>query len=64
MSAPAPGSIGWLEYVVVSDLDASVASAKALDGHLLAGSKAMGSDRYAVLSDPAGAPLALWQKGD
>jgi predicted enzyme related to lactoylglutathione lyase len=30
---------------------------------VIAGPKAMGSDRYAVLRDPAGAAFALWQKG-
>jgi uncharacterized protein len=53
----------WLVYVVVADLDASLASAAALGGKVLAGPKAMGTDRYAVLSDPAGAAFALWQKG-
>ena len=53
----------WLVYVVVADLDASLASATALGGEILAGPKAMGSDRYAVLRDPAGAAFALWQKG-
>lgn len=53
----------WLVYVVVTDLDASLASATALGGKVLAGPKAMGTDRYAVLSDPAGAAFALWQKG-
>jgi hypothetical protein len=53
----------WLAYVVVSDLDASLASARALGGRVLAGPKAMGEDRYAVLVDPAGAAFALWQKG-
>ncbi len=53
----------WLVYVVVADLDASLASARALGGEILAGPKAMGTDRYAILSDPAGAAFALWQKG-
>ncbi len=53
----------WLVYVVVADLDASLASAAALGGKVLAGPRAMGTDRYAVLSDPAGAAFALWQKG-
>lgn len=47
----------------MTDLDASLASASALGGEVLAGPKAMGADRYAVLRDPAGAPFALWQKG-
>ncbi len=53
----------WLVYIVVADLDASLSSATALGGEVLAGPKAMGADRYAVLRDPAGAPIALWQKG-
>lgn len=53
----------WLIYVVVADLDTSLASAKALGGEILAGPKAMGTDRYAILRDPAGAAFALWQKG-
>ena len=61
------GNVGlppvWLVYVVVADLDASLSSATALGGEVLAGPKAMGTDRYAVLRDPAGAPFALWQKG-
>ena len=53
----------WLVYVVVDDLDANLASARALGGEVVAGPKAMGTDRYAVLRDPAGAAFALWQKG-
>lgn len=53
----------WLVYVVVADLDASLAAARALGGELLSGPKAMGEDRYAVVQDPAGATFALWQKG-
>lgn len=53
----------WLVYVVVADLDASLSSATALGGEILAGPKATGRDRYAVLRDPAGASIALWQKG-
>jgi predicted enzyme related to lactoylglutathione lyase len=63
VTAPAPGSIGWLAYGVVTDLGASLAAATALGGEILAGPKAMGTDRYAVLRDPAGALFALWQKG-
>jgi predicted enzyme related to lactoylglutathione lyase len=53
----------WLVYVVVADLDASLSSATALGGEVLAGPKATGRDRFAVLRDPAGASFALWQKG-
>ena len=53
----------WLVYVVVADLDASVAAAVERGGELLLGPKAMGESRYAVLRDPAGAAFALWQNG-
>lgn len=53
----------WLVYFVVTDLDANLAAAASLGGEVLAGPRTMGSDRYAVLRDPAGAAFALWQKG-
>jgi hypothetical protein len=63
MRSPSPGSIGWLACPVVADLDASLPSAKALGEGVLAGPKAMGTDRYAVLRDPDGASFALRQTG-
>lgn len=54
----------WLIYVNVDDLDASLAAVKAGGGKVLAGPKGMGnSARYAVIQDPAGAVLALFDPG-
>ncbi len=52
----------WLMYVTVADIDASIASCTRLGGAVVAGPKQMGSDRYCVIRDPAGAVLALYQK--
>lgn len=52
----------WLIYVVVEDLDASLEAVRRRGGEVLAGPKGTG-DRYAVVRDPAGAALALWQSG-
>ena len=52
----------WLVYVVVADLESSLAECRRLGGAVVAGPKAMGQDaRYAVIRDPAGAVLALYQ---
>jgi uncharacterized protein len=54
----------WLAYVVVEDLDASLGKCKELGGTVLVGPKAQGpTARYAVIRDPAGAVLALYQTG-
>ena len=52
----------WLIYVVVEDLDASLEAVRRRGGEVLAGPKGKG-ERYAVVRDPAGAALALWQSG-
>ena len=50
----------WLIYLIVHDLDASVARCLELGGTVLAGPKGMGSRaRYCVIKDPAGAVAAL-----
>ena len=52
----------WLIYIVVADLDASMASCKELGGKVIAGPKNMGdSSRYCVIEDPAGAVAALFE---
>ena len=52
----------WLVYVVVADLESSLAECRRLGGAVVTGPKAMGQDaRYAVIRDPAGAVLALYQ---
>ncbi|MBY5991247.1 VOC family protein [Ferrimonas balearica] len=53
----------WLLYVAVADLEASLAHCEALGGERVAGPNAMGADHFAVIRDPAGAVLALYQSG-
>ncbi|QIZ76116.1 VOC family protein [Ferrimonas lipolytica] len=52
----------WLLYVAVADLATSVATVSALGGKILVAPKAMGEDQFAVIEDPAGAVLALYQQ--
>lgn len=53
----------WMVYVLVADLDASVASVRELGGEVLLGPRAQGAQaRYAVIRDPAGAVCALYQE--
>jgi predicted enzyme related to lactoylglutathione lyase len=51
----------WLIYVNVDNLDRSIAAVKELGGAVVVGPKSMGSARYAVIRDPAGAVCALFQ---
>ena len=52
----------WLIYVNVADLDASLAGCLELGGAVVGGTKEMaGYGRYAVIRDPAGAHLALFE---
>lgn len=55
----------WLLYVVVADLDASLTACEAGGGRVVAGPKDGGDgSRLAVIADPAGAVIALYQVGD
>lgn len=52
----------WLIYLIVQDLDRSVARCVELGGQVIAGPKSMGTQgRYCVIRDPAGAVAALYQ---
>ncbi len=53
--------VAWLAYVVIEDLDHSLARVVELGGSVVAGPKSMGEARYAVIRDPAGAVIALYQ---
>ncbi|MFP3940821.1 MAG: VOC family protein [Acidobacteriota bacterium] len=53
----------WLIYVVVADLDASLAVVRKHGGEVLAEPSVPEGERYAVVRDPAGAALALYQVG-
>jgi len=52
----------WVMYIIVSDLDASLAECTARGGAVINGPKSMGGTaRYAMIRDPAGAVAALYQ---
>ncbi|MEM9293898.1 MAG: VOC family protein [Acidobacteriota bacterium] len=53
----------WLAYIYIANLGESLAACEARGGKLVRGPLEMGADRYAVIQDPAGAYLALYQKG-
>jgi hypothetical protein len=49
----------WLVYVQVEDVEASARRARELGGAVVDGPRGMGSLRFCVIRDPAGAVLAL-----
>lgn len=51
----------WLLYVLVPDLDGSLDAVRAGGGEVVAGPKSMGTARFAVIRDPAGATIGLYQ---
>jgi hypothetical protein len=51
----------WLMYVIVADLDASMAACREHGGVIVIGPKKMGEARYCVIRDPAGAVCGLYQ---
>ena len=53
----------WLIYILVADLDESIAQCNQLGGKVISGPKNMGRNRYCVIQDPAGAVAALFQQG-
>jgi hypothetical protein len=53
----------WLMYIVVADIDASVARCVELGGSVLVDPKNSGGGaRYCIIKDPAGAVVALYQE--
>lgn len=55
----------WLIYVHVADLDASLEACRRGGGTVVAAPRDFGGQgRYAVIRDPAGAALALYQAAD
>ncbi len=51
----------WLLYINVEDLDACIARCNESGGKLLHGPRSAGGGRCAVIEDPAGACVALYQ---
>lgn len=55
----------WMVYLVVRDLEESLAGVRDGGGVVLAGPKSMGpGSAYAVIRDPAGAVAGLYQVGE
>ena len=53
----------WLSYVVVADMDVSLEAAVRLGGEVAVDPRGPVGGRMAVVRDPAGAMLALWEAG-
>lgn len=53
----------WVQYVYVADLDQSLQAVQVEGGRVVAGPKAHGASRYAIVTDPAGATIGLFQEG-
>ena len=52
----------WMIYIVVADLDASLAQCRARGGEVVGEPREMGGvGRFAFIRDPAGAPCALFE---
>ncbi|HEU0052475.1 MAG TPA: VOC family protein [Longimicrobium sp.] len=54
----------WLPYLIVADLDASMAACRERGGEVVIGPRdAGGGARFAIIRDPAGAHAAIFQNG-
>ncbi|RMF75504.1 MAG: VOC family protein [Acidobacteria bacterium] len=51
----------WLIYVVVESVERSAARCAELGGEVVAGPRTLGGGRFAVVRDPAGAVLAIYE---
>lgn len=52
----------WLIYVVIEDLDGALEQCREHGGTILQGPRNLGKEsRIAVIQDPAGAVMALWE---
>jgi predicted enzyme related to lactoylglutathione lyase len=56
--------VGFLSYFAVTDLDASLAKAKSLGATVVKERTDIPEGSFAILTDPLGAAVALWQKSD
>lgn len=51
----------WMVYITVADLDQSTATCIEMGGQILVPAREAGGGRFAVIQDPAGACMALWE---
>lgn len=64
-AAPDGATSRWLAQITVSDLNAAVTQVRAAGGQVLAGPAThANAGQRALIADPTGAPLFLWQAGD
>ncbi|MBT8087675.1 MAG: VOC family protein [Gammaproteobacteria bacterium] len=52
---------GWLIYIVVADLDASIAACTEKGGRIMVEPRSLAGGRFCVIEDPSGASAALFQ---
>ncbi len=57
------GSAGWIPYVEVPDVDAATDKARSLGARVLEEKTRGPAGEFAIVADPGGAAVALWQKG-
>ncbi|MGI4895201.1 MAG: VOC family protein [Janthinobacterium lividum] len=58
------GGLGWTLYLATDDLDATLTKVRAAGGHVLAPAMDIGdTGRRAVVADPTGTEVGLWQAG-
>ncbi|HEY8031105.1 MAG TPA: VOC family protein [Methylocella sp.] len=64
MTTPAPGvPTAWLPYVLVDDVAAATAKAKALGATVCQDvTEVTGAGYFSIIVDPAGAAIGLWQE--
>ena len=58
---PGMGATQWQSYITVNDVDAVVEKAKAHGGKILHQHDVFDAGRMAIVADPTGATVALWQ---
>jgi uncharacterized protein len=52
---------GWTNYITVENLEDSIAKARALGGQVCKDITALQMGRFAIVQDPQGAAVGLWQ---
>lgn len=62
LSAASDAVSGWVPYVQVPDVEAAAARATQLGARVLQAKTRGPAGEFAVVRDPGGAALALWQK--
>lgn len=56
------GTVGWVPYAEVDDVEAATKRAKALGGTVIKKKTRGPAGEFSIVRDPGGAAVALWQK--